>query len=230
VEVLIMRRALVFALTASAALLTACPSPLKKGECKSDKDCEAQGGAGKVCVTGLCAECATDAQCAAGSTCAANKCVPKPEVKAEPVAPKLAPGACNTTSDCTGGQTCQAGRCATPVDAACSNAAAFTVHFEFDKSAVGGSAPDTLKKLAACLQAQPARRLKVDGHCDDRGTVQYNLALGKRRAEAVKKYLADLGVATSIDTNTFGAGSPVCREATEACWAENRRAEFTVER
>jgi peptidoglycan-associated lipoprotein len=226
-----MRRALLLALSVSATLLTACPSPLKKGECKSDKDCESQGGVGRVCVTGLCAECATDAQCGAGSTCAANKCVPKPEAKAEPAAPpRLAPGACNVTTDCAGGQTCTAGRCVAAVDAACADAAAFTIRFEFDKSAIAGAAPDTLKKLAACLQASPARRLKVDGHCDDRGTVQYNLALGKRRAEAVKKYLADLGVATTIDTNTYGAGSPVCREATEACWAQNRRAEFTVDR
>ena len=228
-----MRRALLLALSVSATLLTACPSPLKKGECKTDKDCESQAGYGRVCVTGQCAECATDAQCSMGSTCTGNKCVPKPADTsgAATTAPAaLPPGACNSTIDCTGGQVCQAGRCEAAVDASCASAAAFTVHFEFDKSAITGDAPDLLKKLAGCLQAAPARKIKVDGHCDDRGTAQYNLALGKRRSEAVKKYLGDLGVGAAIETSTQGAGSPLCREATEACWAQNRRAEFTIDR
>jgi peptidoglycan-associated lipoprotein len=70
----------------------------------------------------------------------------------------------------------------------------------------------------------------VQGNCDERGTTQYNVALGARRAEAAKKYLSDLGAAGSIDTVSYGEEKPLCTEATEACWAKNRRADFQIDR
>jgi peptidoglycan-associated lipoprotein len=224
-----MRRALVLALTVSAAVLAACPSPPKNGECKTSKDCEAQAGFGKVCVQGRCAECAADTDCKAGFACTNNTCQPRPAAvdTAPPAAPKAE---CVADGDCGPGKGCQAGKCVTAaVDPACADAAAFTAHFGFDRADVTAGDGATLQKLAACLQRFPARRVQVDGHCDDRGTTQYNLALGKKRAEAVKKYLADLG-AGAVDTNTYGEEQPLCREATEDCWAQNRRAVFTIER
>jgi peptidoglycan-associated lipoprotein len=221
-----MRRVPVLAAIALAALFTACPSPPKNGECKSSKDCEAQAGFGKVCVSGQCAECAADVDCKDGFTCRANKCEPKP-APVVAVAPKPE---CVSDGECGSGRGCQAGRCVSTLDPACADAAAFTVGFGFDQASIAGDAAATLKKLAACLAKAPARRLQVDGHCDDRGTTQYNLALGKKRAEAVKRYLSDLGVAGAIETNTFGKEQPVCREANEACWARNRRAESKAER
>jgi peptidoglycan-associated lipoprotein len=233
-----MRRILALALTTTAILLTACPSPPKNGECKSSGDCAAQAGFGKVCVSGRCAECAADTDCKAGFACKANKCEPAGpsadelarKAAEDEAARRRAAGLCNADSDCEGGKACVAGKCAVPVDTACADAAAFTVRFGFDQSSITGDAPGTLQKLAACLQKAPARKVMVDGHCDDRGTTAYNLALGKRRAEAVKKYLADLGVAGALETNTYGEEKPLCREATEDCWARNRRAEFKVER
>jgi peptidoglycan-associated lipoprotein len=238
-----MRRVILLALSTTAILLTACPSPPKNGECKSSADCASQAGFGKVCVSGRCAECGADADCKAGFVCKATKCEPSGpsaeelaraeaarKAAEEEAARRKALGLCNGDADCDGGKTCQAGKCAAAVDPACSDAAAFTVRFAFDQAAVTGDAPATLQKLAGCLQKAPAKRIQVDGHCDDRGTTAYNLALGKRRAEAVKKYLGDLGVAGALDTNTYGEEKPLCREATESCWARNRRAEFTIER
>jgi peptidoglycan-associated lipoprotein len=223
-----MRRVSIFAVLAFAAVLTACPSPPKNGECKSSKDCESQAGFGKVCVSGQCSECAEDADCKAGFACKANKCEPKP---AAPVAAVEAPRPeCTADADCGSGKGCQGGKCVTTVDPACADAAAFTIYFGFDQASVSSDSAASLKRLAACLARYPARRIQFDGHCDDRGTTQYNLALGKKRAEAAKKYLGDLGAAGAIDTNTFGKEQPVCREATEACWARNRRAELKLER
>jgi peptidoglycan-associated lipoprotein len=225
-----MRRALVLALTVSAAALTACPSPPKNGECKTSKDCEAQAGFGKVCVQGRCAECAADTDCKAGFVCTGNACQPKP-VAAEPAPVSTPKAECVADGDCGPGKGCQAGRCvAAAVDPACADAAAFTVRFGFDRADIGPAEGATLQRLAGCLQKAPARRVQVDGHCDERGTTQYNLALGKKRAEAVKKYLADLGAGGAMETNTFGKEQPLCREATEDCWARNRRAVFTIER
>ncbi len=224
-----MRRLLVLALSVSAVLLTACPSPPKNGECKSSKDCADQAGFGKVCVSGQCAECAADADCNAGFVCAANRCEPKPAEATLPMKPEPKPE-CLTDGECGSGKGCQAGRCVSTLDPACADPAAFTVRFAFDQASVSGDAPATLQRLAACLQQAPARRILVDGHCDDRGTTAYNMALGKKRAEAVKKYLADLGAAGALETNTYGEETPLCREASEDCWARNRRAEFKVER
>lgn len=225
-----MRRVLVLALTVFATVLTACPSPPKNGECKSSKDCEAQAGFGKICVQGRCSECAADTDCKAGFVCSGNTCQPKP-VAAEPAPVSVPKAECVAAGDCGVGKDCQAGRCVTAaVDPACADAAAFTVHFGFDRADVTAADGATLQKLAACLQKSPARRVQVDGHCDERGTTQYNLALGKKRAEAVKKYLVDLGVTKTVETNTYGEERPLCREATEACWAKNRRAEVQLGR
>jgi peptidoglycan-associated lipoprotein len=221
-----MRRVSIFATLAVVALFTACPSPPKNGECKSSKDCEGQAGFGKICVTGQCAECATDVDCKDGFICTSNKCEPKPA----PMAVAAPRPECTTDGDCGSGKGCQSGTCVSTVDPACADASAFTVHFGFDQATIAGEATAALQKLAACLAKAPARQVQVDGHCDDRGTTEYNLALGKKRSEAVKKYLGDLGVAGTIVTNTFGKEQPLCHEATEACWARNRRAESKVER
>lgn len=221
-----MRRVSTFAAVLFAAALTACPSPPKNGECKTSKDCEDQAGFGKICVSGQCAECAADTDCKEGFVCKSNKCEPKPA----PVAAVAPRPECASDAECGSGKGCQGGKCVSTIDPACADASAFTAHFGFDQATITGESTAALQKLSACLAKAPARRVQVDGHCDDRGTTQYNLALGKKRAEAVKKYLADLGVAGTIGTNTFGKEQPVCREATEACWTRNRRAESKVER
>ena len=99
-----------------------------------------------------------------------------------------------------------------------------TVHFAFDSSALDEESKATLQKQAAWLQKYPGVTVQVQGNCDERGTREYNLALGARRASAAKDYLVSLGVsAERVDTISYGKEKPVCAESSESCWAENRR-------
>ena len=103
------------------------------------------------------------------------------------------------------------------------------IFFEYDKSDLTDAARTTLQKQAAWLQRFGAVTLAVEGHCDERGTREYNLALGARRAQAVKDYLASLGVsAARLDTISYGKERPVCVESNEACYAQNRRGVSTI--
>jgi peptidoglycan-associated lipoprotein len=224
-----MRRALLLAVsTAGLLALSGCPAKPKSGECKSSKDCLAQAGFGKVCVEGRCQECATDSDCADGFVCRDNKCVPKPE--------------CKVDADCPKGQRCENEQCVAKreekpaeepkpaVTSECADEDAFTVRFGFDQATLTSESQGKLQKLADCLKQAPAKKVVVSGHADERGTTQYNIALGARRGEAARKYLADLGVAAKLDSVSFGEEKPICAEVTEECWARNRRVEFQVER
>jgi peptidoglycan-associated lipoprotein len=99
-----------------------------------------------------------------------------------------------------------------------------TVHFAFDRSDVQDQDRGTLQRQAAWLQKYPQVRVTVQGNCDERGTREYNLALGARRANAVKEYLVSLGISSArVDTISYGKERPVCTDSTEDCWAQNRR-------
>lgn len=104
-----------------------------------------------------------------------------------------------------------------------------TVHFAYDKSDIQEQDRDILQRQAAWLQKYPEVRVTVEGHCDPRGTREYNLALGARRANAVKEYLVSLGVPSSrVDTISYGKERPVCSESDETCWAQDRRGVTTI--
>jgi peptidoglycan-associated lipoprotein len=99
-----------------------------------------------------------------------------------------------------------------------------TVYFTFDSSNLDDASRGVLQKQAAWLQRYRNVTLQVQGDCDERGTREYNLALGARRAASVREYLVSLGVAPSrVDTISYGKERPVCAESSEACWAQNRR-------
>jgi peptidoglycan-associated lipoprotein len=99
-----------------------------------------------------------------------------------------------------------------------------TVHFGFNEYNIGDSDKAVLGRQAAWLAKYPSVRLSVEGHCDERGTREYNLALGARRANAVKEYLVSQGVSTArVETISYGKERPICTESDEACWAQNRR-------
>jgi peptidoglycan-associated lipoprotein len=103
------------------------------------------------------------------------------------------------------------------------------VNFDFDRYDLRADMRELLKGHAAWLKVNPQVTVQVEGHCDDRGTNEYNLALGAKRAEAVKRYLGDLGIAPSrLSTISYGEELPLCKEQDEACWAKNRRAHFAV--
>lgn len=104
-----------------------------------------------------------------------------------------------------------------------------SVYFAFDSSALDAAAQSILDANAAWLKANPGKSVTIEGNCDERGSREYNLALGQRRADAVKAYLVDHGVSASrIETVSFGEEKPVCTGTGEACWAQNRRADIVV--
>ncbi len=98
------------------------------------------------------------------------------------------------------------------------------IFFEYNKSVIRAEARKLLAEDAQWLKANPAVKVEIEGNCDERGTAEYNQALGQRRAASAKKYLADLGIASRrISLISFGKEKPVCREETEECWQKNRR-------
>ena len=101
------------------------------------------------------------------------------------------------------------------------------IYFAFDKSTIESEAREILKRLASLLDSNKNYSLVIEGHCDERGTVEYNLALGQRRADAAMKYLVDLGLdKESIKTITYGKERPLDLGQDEEAWAKNRRAHF----
>jgi peptidoglycan-associated lipoprotein len=101
------------------------------------------------------------------------------------------------------------------------------VHFAYDSYELDGSARDVLNSNAEWLKENKRAKTEIEGHCDERGTVEYNLALGAKRAKAVKDYLVSLGIASDrLTTISYGEELPLCREATEQCYARNRRVHF----
>ena len=101
------------------------------------------------------------------------------------------------------------------------------VFFDFDQYNLDEDDRAALRISGDWLKKNPAARVQIEGHCDERGTSEYNLALGAKRAQAAKDYLVSLGVAeTRLSIESYGEEIPVCRDATESCWKENRRDRF----
>ena len=105
------------------------------------------------------------------------------------------------------------------------------VHFEYDQARLSDQARAVIERHALWLQNHRAAKVVVEGHCDERGTVDYNLALGEQRARAVRDYLTSLGVAGDrVTTVSYGKERPLDPASNEAAWAKNRRAHFVVRR
>lgn len=103
------------------------------------------------------------------------------------------------------------------------------VYFQYDESELSDEARDALARNADLLKGQPQFHLLIEGHADERGTNEYNLALGERRANAVRSYMSSLGVGTDrLRTLSYGEERPVCTETEESCWSQNRRAHMIV--
>jgi peptidoglycan-associated lipoprotein len=146
---------------------------------------------------------------------------PQASAPAAPATPEVAPGTCSADQDCASGEVCDSGRCAAAPDCAL-----LRVTFAFDSARLDDRAMQALRTSAECLSKRRTASILVEGHCDERGTAAYNLALGARRADVVKRYLSELGVQTPIDTVSFGAELPATQGAGESAWAQNRRAEL----
>jgi len=102
-----------------------------------------------------------------------------------------------------------------------------SIYFDFDRSFVRDDAKAVMKANAEWLKANPKVKVRIEGSCDERGTKEYNQALGQRRATSAKKYLTDMGVSGKrILLISYGKEKPVCNDATEGCWQKNRRDDF----
>lgn len=103
------------------------------------------------------------------------------------------------------------------------------VFFEFDRYDLNADARATLRANADWLKNNPTSRVEIEGHCDERGTNEYNLALGAKRAQAAREFLSTLGIgADRLSTISYGEEIPVCKEPNESCWKQNRRARFVI--
>jgi peptidoglycan-associated lipoprotein len=103
------------------------------------------------------------------------------------------------------------------------------IHFDFDKYDIRPGDAETLKENAALLMNYPKVKIQVEGHCDERGTNEYNLALGERRANAAKKYLLSLGISTDrISSISYGEEKPLDAGHNEEAWSKNRRGHFVI--
>jgi peptidoglycan-associated lipoprotein len=138
----------------------------------------------------------------------AAKAEPATEQKAEPMKEESKPASKDETME----------------RAASAAAGLQSIYFDFDRSFVRDDAKATMKANAEWLKANPKVKVKIEGNCDERGTKEYNQALGQRRAASAKKYLTDMGIsANRISLISYGKEKPVCSESTEGCWQKNRR-------
>jgi peptidoglycan-associated lipoprotein len=169
-------------------------------------------------------------------------CAHKAETKKDPVAsntpPPSQPAAraqqkptlpqCNNDLDCGAAQLCIRGACVDITEglAECSQV---RVHFALNSSELDDEGHNALQRSARCLKADHALHVSIEGNADERGTEEYNLALGDRRATTVEHYLEALGASQNqLRTVSYGKENPLCTEHDEACWAQNRRAELKL--
>ena len=103
------------------------------------------------------------------------------------------------------------------------------IYFDFDRYHIRKDAQPVLEGNARWLRIETGKSVVIEGHCDERGTLAYNLVLGEKRARSAKHFLEDLGVpASRIQTTSYGEVKPFCKEHNEGCWQQNRRAHFVV--
>jgi peptidoglycan-associated lipoprotein len=103
------------------------------------------------------------------------------------------------------------------------------VYFDLDESSIRDDARPILQRSADYMKRWPSIQVTVEGHCDSRGSSEYNLALGTRRSTSVKDYLVNLGIpANRVTVVTKGKEEPVCSEENESCWQQNRRGHFII--
>jgi peptidoglycan-associated lipoprotein len=131
---------------------------------------------------------------------------------------------CSSDFDCGASEICIGGRCAR-ITAGTPECSELSLYFPFDSSELINIDRNSLERGARCLKAEHSMHVRIEGNADERGTEEYNLALGDKRATAVEKYLEALGVsAQQLRTVSYGKERPLCSEHDEACWSKNRRA------
>ncbi|MEW6419100.1 MAG: peptidoglycan-associated lipoprotein Pal [Nitrospirota bacterium] len=103
------------------------------------------------------------------------------------------------------------------------------IYFDFDEYEIRPDAKPILQKVSSWMLKNASMKILIEGHCDERGTDEYNLALGDRRAKATRDYLTALGIPSNrVEMLSYGEEKPLCTDKTEECWAKNRRAHFVI--
>lgn len=184
--------------------------------CDTDEQCHE----GEFCVNGHCEDCRDDSQCPTGQMCESNDCVP-------------IPGWCNSDADCPASQECVRNHCQdrpvvteTPVDTTPQVCQLQPVYFAFDESTLDDTARSALTANQACMTERNITAVQITGMTDPRGTEEYNMALGDRRARATRDHLQRLGVARRAMT-TRSVGEEMATGSDEYGWSRDRRAELS---
>jgi peptidoglycan-associated lipoprotein len=198
-----------------ALSMSACSPDYPK--CDTDEDCHQ----GEFCVNNLCQQCRTNDDCSAGQRCASGAC-------------EAIPGYCTSNAQCAAGQVCENNMCVaqrqaalkappppTPTPTACE---LNPVYFDYDSSTLSDSARDQLSRNASCMRERRGRGAQLTGLTDPRGTEEYNLALGERRAQAAQQYLKSLGA--DGDMSVSSMGEEMASGSDESGWARDRRVDF----
>ena len=219
----------VIALVGAFALVGCQP---KYPSCKSDEECSEQG---EYCVNGQCQECSTNAHCdtkypGEKRTCNEGRC----DAPAK---------ACTSNTECGAGQTCTNGACKSgnastthnlslpsecQADTSTGEVRLQNIPFAFNEYNITTEARHVLEQNLACLQKAAGRlRVILEGHADERGTQEYNLALGDKRAHTIRTYLKTMGISIEqLQTRSKGENEPLCNNDSEECFARNRRVVF----
>jgi len=185
-----------------------------KPQCAKNEDC----GPGMKCAEGRCApECASDADCPGGARCLQGRCAAEER--------------CTGDADCPKGKACVDRVCKSQEEAKrIGDCSLKPVYFGYDDATLSPEARKLLDDAFQCLRRVQFRRVVVAGHTDERGTTEYNLALGERRAEAVRRYLAQLGAEPGkLKAISYGKERSANPGHDEVAWAKNRRAEIAPE-
>ena len=165
-----------------------------------------------------------DNQAAPAAAPATTNTVADANQQAAPVQAQAAGMACTSDGQCDKTQICVSQRCA-DVAANLDQCTTQRVQFPFNSADLQRAQKDSLERIVRCLKAVKSMRMTIEGNADERGTEEYNLALGEQRAKNVAKYLTSVGVAPeALKTISYGKDQPLCTEHDEACWAKNRRA------
>ncbi len=209
-------------------------------ECGKDTDCTD----GKVCKNYRCeAVCEADTECGDGLSCFDGECKSECDEASGGCseAQNCQKGRCVTAAapcvedgDCDIGFRCATGICTEGVAAASDASKECGQHarifFQFNEVSLKEQSRETIEKFAECLQGHPDWNLMVEGHADERGTTEYNLALGEKRARAVAEYLKNLGIPLErLKLLSYGEERPLKIDSDEDSWAENRRSELIVQ-
>lgn len=184
--------------------------------CETDEDCKEA----EFCVNKMCQQCRSDDDCGAGMQCAGGAC-------------QAIPGYCTSDADCAAGESCQNNSCVAvqsapepprtpqPVATGCELQ---SVYFSFDSSDLEGGSRAQLQSNADCIRERGIGSIHLTGMTDPRGTEEYNMALGDRRARAAKKYLETLGVKAKISNSSMG--EEMASGSDESGWARDRRVDL----